>query len=526
MKMRKLFAGVAAMATLLGGIAFGTTTANAADDATATASITVHNAQKDHTYTAYKFATFTKADVVDGTTYLDVTTDEGWNDTLKAAVEAAGLQPGAEYANNYAAYVATLTPAQLRSFVDKLNVTGKTSAAAQAGTEDGADLKLENLAEGWYFVTDSDGKTAVVSSTLAGDAANVKLNTPDGQRDITAVGAFNSKGNNYATTAPTKTSDKDDLKGVGDGTVNVGEKVTYTVEATIPADANAYDTYAYKFTDYPGSGLYVNLGAEEDTSVPPYTYYPANVKVYIADENGNYDETKPVEATVAPETFVSGNDNQSASFTATVANVKGFAGRKIKMVYAATVVATKDGNVYNWASVTPGTRAESEKVQNLLKNYGFSFTKTDADGKALDGAEFTVTNAAGQSIDKNGMVATTVFTGTNGVFSLSGLKAGTYTVEETKAPTGYLSTAKAKFTVTIAKDGTVSYAESEGAALNLGLVTGETSDIKVKNVKSITQLPLTGAAGTALFVVVAALIAGAGVTVFAKSRSTKHALEA
>ena len=46
----------------------------------------------------------------------------------------------------------------------------------------------------------------------------------------------------------------------------------------------------------------------------------------------------------------------------------------------------------------------------------------------------------------------------------------------------------------------------------------------MKNVKSITQLPLTGAAGTTLFTVVALLVAGAGVTVAVKSVSarTKH----
>ena len=38
MKLRKLFAGVAAAATLLGGMAFGATTANAADTASITLS--------------------------------------------------------------------------------------------------------------------------------------------------------------------------------------------------------------------------------------------------------------------------------------------------------------------------------------------------------------------------------------------------------------------------------------------------------------------------------------------------------
>ncbi len=49
---------------------------------------------------------------------------------------------------------------------------------------------------------------------------------------------------------------------------------------------------------------------------------------------------------------------------------------------------------------------------------------------------------------------------------------------------------------------------------------------QVTNVKNITQLPLTGAAEAVLFSVIGLLIAGAAVTVFVKSRSTKRALNA
>ncbi len=50
-------------------------------------------------------------------------------------------------------------------------------------------------------------------------------------------------------------------------------------------------------------------------------------------------------------------------------------------------------------------------------------------------------------------------------------------------------------------------------------MSAESSDkYQVKNVKNVTQLPLTGAAGTTLFTVVALLVAGAGVAVALKSR--------
>ena len=82
------------------------------------------------------------------------------------------------------------------------------------------------------------------------------------------------------------------------------------------------------------------------------------------------------------------------------------------------------------------------------------------------------------------------------------------------------------FNVTI-KDGKITVSgetASKWINLDYALVSGSDKDIKVQNVKSITELPLTGAAGTALFTVLGLLIAGAGALVYMKSRSVKRML--
>ena len=56
--------------------------------------------------------------------------------------------------------------------------------------------------------------------------------------------------------------------------------------------------------------------------------------------------------------------------------------------------------------------------------------KADADGNALSGAEFTLSDAAGTFLSKK-------VTGTNGVLTFRNLKPGDYSVKETKAPKGY-----------------------------------------------------------------------------------------
>ena len=118
--------------------------------------------------------------------------------------------------------------------------------------------------------------------------------------------------------------------------------------------------------------------------------------------------------------------------------------------------------------------------------------------------------------------AATTFTSANktGLVQIKGLAAGDYTVMETAAPNGYAQNFKVTFDVNIAeKDGTVTFTQDA-----LHQVTPPTGGqiATVKNVKSITQLPLTGAAGTTLFTVVALLVAGAGVTVAVKSRQRTH----
>lgn len=111
--------------------------------------------------------------------------------------------------------------------------------------------------------------------------------------------------------------------------------------------------------------------------------------------------------------------------------------------------------------------------------------------------------------------------------TVKGLGEGTYTVTETHAPDGFIEVGLPSFTVTIGHDAdgnpTVDYGKGSDP---FGLVTMpiKNDPLTVMNVRSITQLPLTGAAGTMLFTVLGLLIAGAGALVYMKSRNVKRAL--
>lgn len=517
MKMRKLFAGIAAAATLLGGMVLGAASAQAADPQT-TPLLQVNNAQEGHMYTPYKFATFENAD--NGT--VEVSTVEAWKDAVTAAADTANGNDSipAEYKNNPAAYVATFNAEQIRKFAEELAKTnplptadgaGLTVTAEQAGTAQPVAVD----GEGWYLVTDTyngkAGTPAVVATTVNGlDNLRIVADAKTGQGGITTVGRFNAKNENPLT-PPSKTAKVGDVD-VNGKTVNVGDTVDFTVSAAVPASAANYDVYPFTITDTASKGLKV---AETNTFKVQVDGKDVDAALYKVEQTGS--------AAVGTTT------------TITFASAKSLAGKTIVVSY--TGVVTKDaltgldGSVDNKATITTngGTSGEGKTES---KTYGFQFKKigVDNDANALAGAQFVVKKKDGKFLKQDteskawssvdDQTNATVFTsGADGLVQFKGLAAGDYTVMETSAPNGYAQNFRVTFDVSIAENGTVTFKQDL-----LHQVTLPTDDqiATVKNVKSITQLPLTGAAGTTLFTVVALLVAGAGVTVAVKSRQRMH----
>lgn len=523
MKMRKLFAGIAAAATLLGGMALGAVSAQA-DDAATTPLLQVNNAQEGHTYTPYRFATFENA----GNGTVEVSTVEAWKDAVTAAADTANGNDSipAEYKNNPAAYVATFNAEQIREFATELAKTnplptadgaGLTVTAEQAGTAQPVAVS----GEGWYLVTDTftksgettatTGTPAVVATTVNGlTDLTIVADKVTGQGNITTVGQFNAKNENPLT-PPAKTAKVGNVD-VNGKTVNVGDTVNFTVSATVPASAANYDVYPFTITDTASKGLKV---AAANTFKVQVDGRDVDSSLYTVTQTGS--------AAVGTTT------------TITFASAKSLAGKTIVVSYTGTV--TKDaltdlgGSVNNKAMITTNGGASGEGTTES-KTYGFQFKKigVDNDANALAGAQFVIKKKDGKFLKQDteskawssvdDQTNATVFTsGADGLVQFKGLAAGDYTVMETNAPNGYAQNFKVTFDVSIAENGTVTFKQDL-----LHQVTLPTDDqiATVKNVKSITQLPLTGAAGTTLFIVVALLLAGAGVTVVVKSRQRMH----
>lgn len=245
MKTRRLCAVIAAAATLLGGMAFGTAGAYAAGSA----SIEVRHSQKGHTYSAYKFASLT----VDGDA-VQVDTDADWVTAVTDAVAAANnnmdpvVSMPSEYDSNPAAFAATKTgdndAAWFRTFAASLAV-GDGVVADKTVAGNGGTAAIGSLEEGWYLITDVDkdggrGTNAIVATTLNGVAATFKVkgDPATGQGKINAVGMFVAKNENEPD-QPGKTADTiTTTEGV-----SIGQTVAYTITLDIPNAAEGYDKY-------------------------------------------------------------------------------------------------------------------------------------------------------------------------------------------------------------------------------------------------------------------------------------------
>lgn len=211
-----------------------------------------------------------------------------------------------------------------------------------------------------------------------------------------------------------------------------------------------------------------------------------------------------------------------------------------------------------WGNIAPDAAVEVKSTKDEVCKPHPGFTKVGDDGSTgLQGAVFSVYKAnqgatdeefkdgvlAGQ-IDSNKFVeynqfgttdpkTNTLTSDKDGKVDFGVLPAGTYYVYESTMPTvagdsgkQYLTDYRAVLKVTV----------EEGIQGNPGsftiedlnkhdLLTGDaTKGYTYKNVTSIIHLPLTGAAGTALFVAVAVLLAGAAGVTFVRSRMVKRAL--
>lgn len=399
MRMKKIFAGLAAAATLLGGMALGAATANAADVSFTETTINVNatNAQQFYTQPVnttdlqknlrtFNYVKLAGYQQVTGSNAVQLT-DGLTGDAANRAFQAAGYDQtndGNDPWQWLGTTSASWTSDQLTGFVNALKDSA-TTAVTPTASNDGKTLTFTFDTPGLYLIVDKSGDVTVTDTTT--QKLVWKENSP--------------------FLAGTKIENADPSVKNADGVLGTG---------IIDAKSSSVETHKGGFTFH---------------------------KVDAANA--------PVGGAVFA---VKNSDNKYGQF---------------------------DGTNWTWTADKPDVT---------------TLPTEDADRKA---AGFFVSGNYGSVV-------------------VEGLTAGTYTVEEIKAADGFLQTALPSFTVTIDDKGQVTkYDVDSNDAWKL--VDGDVPNgVTVKNVRNITQLPLTGAAGTILFTVIGVLLAGAAATVFARTR--------
>lgn len=521
MKMRKLFAGIAAAATLLGGMALGATSAQADDAAgtpvtgVATFTFTAETAEQltNANLKAYKIGDYVQYGSGENVAY-GVVTNSNNKTAVDSALKAAGVDTTDSEVDHLAAALNAgqldvsdvrpwASPTATRKFADALESEGRLTSGTDVtlsnpvAAQDGSYSATVSLQAGIYVFIDSAVATGSVTQAIpmivaSGTVADKVLTDP-----IRGANTVNMKNTNN----PGKTKEVNKLFAA------IGDILTYTLTGTI---ANPAPT-EFKFTDKPGTGLTIKAGT--------FKFYANDVQISDADAATDFS---------VPANDVTGSTD--ASFDVTVNDPSKYAGKTIKVTF--------DAVVNDEASVTDG-------VVNKLDNYGtdikantgfvgFDFTKVDPDSKGIEGVTFQVKDGGTalyfvkqddgsykKAASTNTPDATTdVKTDANGKLVFTGLDATkTYTVTETARANGNYLDIKPSFAVSFSNGVAVLAKTTTSDPWGLVNTTAKT----VKNIKSITQLPLTGAAGTMLFTVVALLVAGAGVTIAIKSRQNAEA---
>ena len=246
----------------------------------------------------------------------------------------------------------------------------------------------------------------------------------------------------------------------------IGQDVTYSLYGTIAENYDKYDTYFYKFSDQISKGLTLQDGAKV------YLYASKD------DAKGDLGRTKGTDITAnfKEETSAAAAADGSKTTTWTCKDLKSVdhvtKDSYIVVSYKAKInsEATVGDNVGNTNTVkleysnNPMTTDTGTTVPDEVKTYtyGLKLNKVDlGTEKALPNAKFTIKvtkaadlNLVGKYVQSTGALGSDpqeFTTGSDGTFTVKGLGAGTYEVEETDAPENY---DKVTFNFTINESGT------------------------------------------------------------------------
>ena len=410
---------------------------------------------------------------------------------------------------------------QLADIIDAKKVAGTEYDMTKSGTTYTAEVSV--------VYKNKDGKTAM---------------------DFNEVDVTDTE-NAWAKVSDTPDLDKKIVEGenkVKGNTVNIGDTVNYELSTTIPYYGGNYPKFnivdKLNGLTYTENSLKVTADGKELTAGTDYTLTVNEAKNEITVDfvvNGAYTLNQyqrkalvvTYAATVNQDAALNGvaNVNDATLNFTKDSKVDGKDGSSNDKTYTYTfdIDGTADGSLTNELITKVGTTSSEQKV----KLAGAEFTLyTDADLVTVYGTAYP------ENKQFNGVVVTDA----NGQMTMTGLKAGTYYLKETKAPDGYtLNDTVYTIVIDATIDETTGKLTAWSISVNGATISGDdhtvsstftvTDDtpaigtvekVEIVNTK-ISNLPSTGGIGTTIFTIggCVVMIAAAGLFFATRKKSAK-----
>lgn len=387
----------------------------------------------------------------------------------------------------------------MRQVADRLYRAIKTAGIAPEATN--LDGNNNSIAQGYWMFAD-------VSSLNGNESNSLVMVDTAGQESLTI---------NPKTALPTVEKKVKDIEDSEDDSIidnpwhdsadhDINDTVPFKLTATLPANAQFYQSYKLVFHDTISDGLTLNAG-----SIKVYMYetkHKADVDTdlndYVEDVTDKFDvSVAPADCTVeigCENIFAITGVTKDTSFV---------------VYYEATLnenaVIGGAGNpneVYLEFSNNPyadGT-GKTEKDKVTVFTYQLIVNKTDSHNHPLEGAGFTLSkkNVDGTytviGTEQKGVAMTT--------FTWKGLDDGDYKLEETTVPAGYNKMSDVVFSISAAHsetEGEPKLISLDGGLMGLGdVVTGTITKDVVNHTGTV--LPETGAQGTFTLIAIGTML--------------------
>ena len=393
----------------------------------------------------------------------------------------------------------------------------------------------KSLASGYWVIYETETSNAKNDGTVATKPILLDLRPTDASGNAVTQRAITLKD-------ATVTLDKKVVSGEtksDEGTVAIGDTVNYEIDTNFPTyEANAATTFTgakFELKDTFSAGL-----------------------DYVYTDNVTDGVTVKIDGATVTSGYTVTYSNRVLTITFTSATILANQGKSVAVTYNATVngnaVVNKTGGNKNKVELeysnNPEKATDVKKLEDNVPVYTFAFDlkKLDgADDSQLGGAKFQMKNGddvlyftvSGETYtlsDKNAEGATNVIETVSGEdITFKGLDAGTYTLTETDAPSGYAKlanvitvqveavteegalTGAAKVTVTNATAVTDTTGDTEGGDKTTGTTGVSNVNVVVRNFKGIS-LPETGSVTSIIVMAAGALVVLVGVAYLLRGR--------